>query len=354
MNEEWRKFLVAAGAEVANGAVCAIARRNGPEYALGGSFVCDLSGWSLLEFAGPDSESFLHGQLTSDVKALPHDRAQLAAYNTPRGRILATMLIWRSEDGFLAQLPDSVASAVLRRLSMFILRAKVSARDASAQYMRFGVGGPAAAEVLGSTAIPIPMVDFGVVRATAPQRSTAPSYVLRLPNDRFELVYDDPHAAAAGWEAVCQAGAIATGPAPWRWLAVRSGVADVVAETQDKFVPQMLNLELVGAVSFTKGCYPGQEIVARTQYRGEIKRRTFLAHIASESAPAPGDDVIAEGDLTQPVGSVATVAAAPGGGYDALVCLHVDLSQGATLRVRAPGGPSLALLDLPYDLPATA
>ena len=113
----------------------------------------------------------------------------------------------------------------------------------------------------------------------------------------------------------------------------------------------MLNLEMVGGISFTKGCYPGQEIVARTQYRGEIKRRTFLAHVDDGAVPAAGVPIFDAASPQQALGTVVMAAAAPSGGFDALVCLHVDLAGRAELRLGDPQGPRLYLSELPYQLP---
>ena len=352
MNEHWRQFLLAQGAELAVDEVRAFGGSNGLEHARQGAFMCDLSAHALLEFVGPDAEAFLHAQLTSDVKALPDDQCQLAAYNSPKGRILAILLLWRIAQGFAVQLPRAIADGVRKRLSMFILRSNVSVRDASLRHVRLGVGGPDALDALGMANIRVPDSDFGLL---APAATGAARYALRLPGDRFELVHPDWETAAADWRALREAGAAPSSGAPWQWLSVRSAIAEVGADTQDKFVPQMLNLELLGAVSFTKGCYPGQEIVARTQYRGEIRRRTFLAHIASERPVAAGDEVTdARTTAGAPVGILAAAAAAPGGGYDVLACLHVDLAQGAVLQVKEGDAVPLEILDLPYELPAIA
>lgn len=346
LQEPWNRFLSASGC----GTIAHAAPDHGDERGLraarDGAFLCSLSTYALCAAIGPDAETFLHGQLSSDVKALAATRSQLAAYNTPKGRMLATLLLWRIPDGFLLQLPASIAGALIKRLSMFVLRAKLKITDVSAQYVKLGVGGPQGAQVLVDCGIPLPERDCDVLPASATANGGT-RQVLRLPGHRYELVYSDVAAAQRDWTALAAKATVAA-DAPWRWLGVRSGIAEIEADTQDKYVPQMLNLELVGGVSFTKGCYPGQEIVARTQYRGEIKRRTFLAHVDAAAAPALGQDIAAAG---QTVGSVAAVAPAPGGGYDILACLHLDLAHNAALHLGAPAGPRLELQPLPYSLP---
>src|SRR5690606_26699246 len=154
------------------------------------------------------------------------------------------------------------------------------------------------------------------------------------------------------WKRWQAAGAQPGAGRAWRWLGVRSGIADIVSETQDQFVAQMRNYDLLGGVSFTKGCYPGQEIVARTQYRGEIKRRTLLFHAGTELAPAPGHPLHGERSPDQALGTVLNAAAAPGGGFDLLACVHLDLAAAGTLRLGAGDGVQLERLTLPYPLAA--
>jgi len=347
VNEQWLQFLREAGASVEDGTVRSFQGDIGLDHARSGSFICDLSAASLLAFTGPDAETFLHAQLSSDVKSLGEDRAQLSTYNTPKGRILATLLLWRTDGGFLAQLPTSIAAGVLKRLSMFILRSRVKASDASERFIRLGVGGPAAREVLTAAGIATPEEALAVTRVPLHAGAMQPELVLALPGERFELLCPDFDSARAVWSAVRGRGAHPAGTAPWQWLAVQSGIAEIGPETQDRFVPQMLNLEQAGAVSFTKGCYPGQEIVARTQYRGEIKRRTRLAHLDAIVAPLPGQDIVDARAAAQAIGSLVAVAPAPEGGYDVLACLHLELAAGAELRLGAADGPRLRLVELP-------
>ena len=352
LNEQWAGFLTNAGGSMEAGEIRSFRGDTGLHHARSGCFVCDLSGYALAAFVGLDAEAFLHGQLSNDVKALSHDQSQVAAYNTPKGRILATMLLWRNADGFLAQLPGAIAPGILKRLSMFILRSKVKATDASDRYVRFGLGGPTAAQIASAAGVLVTTGDFKVLGSHGGEHPVQPDFVLGLPSGRFEFLYSDVQAAMACWNALCARGAKPAGMAPWHWLSVQSGIAEICPETQDKFVPQMLNLELVGGVSFNKGCYPGQEIVARTQYRGEIKRRTVLAHVDSKPVPAVGEDVINAESPEQSIGSLVAVAPSPTGGYDALACLHMDLARDGELHLGEAHGPRLHLKDLPYKLPS--
>lgn len=313
--------------------------------------VCDLAqGYALIEALGPDAAAFLHGQLSSDVAALGPERAQLSTYNSPKGRVLATLLLWRSAEGFVLQLPAATAASIAKRLSMFVLRSKVRLTP-SARFIRLGLTGASAAQTLAAAEVALPHTDFGLVGAGVASAADAPDWVLRLPGTRYELVFSDAGRAVALWQRLCSAGAQAGNGAAWQWASIRSGIADIVAETQDQFVLQMLNYDLLGGVSFNKGCYPGQEIVARTQYRGETKRRTLLLHAQTQDAPVPAQSVHAVRSPGQPIGTVLAAAAAPGGGFDALACVHLDLAENSELRLGRVDGPALQRLNLPYALP---
>ena len=200
-----------------------------------------LNRYGVLAVTGTDARSFLHAQLTNDIENLPADRAALAGWCTAKGRLLATMLVIPSADGFLLQLARDIAPAVAKRLSMFVLRSKVKVSDESANLAQMGVW---------TTEWKIPDVAWegGVVR-------------VRVAEDRYLMI-------GPGLTGPC-----AKSEEAWNLAEIRAGRPFISAATQDKFVPQMVNLEMLGGVNFQKGCYPGQEIVARSQYRGEVKRR---------------------------------------------------------------------------------
>jgi folate-binding protein YgfZ len=134
----------------------------------------------------------------------------------------------------------------------------------------------------------------------------------------------------------------------WEWLEIRNGIPLLTPATQEQFVPQMANMEIIGAVNFQKGCYPGQEIVARTQYLGQSKRRMALAHVEAERPPQPGDELYASAVDAQPIGMVVNAQAAPDGGYDLLAVLQTaNISEGA-VHLKSADGPPLGIQPLPY------
>ena len=295
-----------------------------------------LADWGVIRAQGADAAMFLHGQLTQDVLHLDRAQARLAGYCSVKGRLLASFVLWRSaEDEFMLACSADLLAASLKRLSMFVLRAKCKLSDASQEVSLYGVVGAAAAAWLDEAA---PRTAWAVDAA-------GPAQVIRLP-DAMDL----PR------HLVAQPSSLPPPPGPelstadWQWLEVRSAVTRIVAATADQFVPQMVNLELVGGVDFQKGCYPGQEVVARSQYRGTLKRRAML--FDCDALPSPGQEIFHSHDPGQPAGMVANAAPGPGGGFSALVQVKLAAVAQGSLHLGSADGPLLRPLALPYAIPA--
>jgi len=295
-----------------------------------------LADWGVIRAQGVDAASFLQGQLTQDVVKLPENRACLAGYCSPKGRLLASFVAWRadSETIFLACSAD-LLPATLKRLSMFVMRAKCKLSDASAEVTLFGLAGAAAAEALGGK----------VLAASWDVLTSAAAQLIRLPDANGQ-----PRWLLAQPETTAAPALPPLSPADWSWLEVQSGVVRIVSRTVEQFVPQMVNLELVGGVNFQKGCYPGQEVVARSQYRGTLKRRAMLFDCAADLAP--GQEVFHGADPGQPAGMVALAAPRPGGGCSALVEIKLAALDSGSLHAGAADGALLVPASLPYTIPA--
>lgn len=276
---------------------------------------------------GEEAAKFLHGQLTNDFSLLGLSEARLAGFCSPKGRLLASFVGFkRAHDDILLVCSRDLLPAVLKRLSMFVLRAKLKLSDASEAFQVRGLAGTDA--------------------AAAPWRKTDGtdgSHTITL------------HPAAGQGRALWIAPAETTAPAlpalsdaRWDWLEVMSGVARVSQPVVEAFVPQMLNHESVGGVNFKKGCYPGQEVVARSQFRGTLKRRAYL--VAADAPLAAGQDVFHSSDAEQPCGTVALAAAHPDGGWNAIVSMQTSAAAGGSLHAGSAAGPQLTLLPLPYAL----
>lgn len=304
-------------------------------------FFTALEHTALLHFSGSDAGAFLHAQLTSDVGGLAFANSQYSGYCTPKGRLLASFLLWRNESGYVLQLPAVLRAAIHKRLSMYILRSRVKATDASAEYAVMGISGSGAADALRRIAGEVPKAPHDVVHGDH-------ATLLKLPTDRYQIVV--PRARADEMRLALAAQAEAGNATRWDWLDIRAGIATILPATQEEFVPQMVNFDAIGAVSFSKGCYPGQEIVARMHYLGKLKQRMVLAHVCADAIPRPGDKLYSASFGAQANGMIANAAPAPGGGHDVLAVIQTASMDAEPVHLHALDGPRLELLPLPYRI----
>ena len=348
MSERWHSELTRHGAQFSDGRVASFASGLEGSFATlqDGAVLCDLSHLGLMLATGEDAAAFLHGQFCNDVLALHEGAAQWNGWCSPKGRLLVTLLAWSGREGIYLLLPRSLQPAIQKRLQMFVLRAKVKLSDESDHWVRFGVAGPKAETLLRRAVGAVPDEPMSTLHAESCR-------LIRLSTARF-IVVASPDKAIALWQQLASDCAMPAGAAVWDWLTIQQGIITVLPETQDAFVPQMANFELVGGVSFKKGCYPGQEIVARTQYRGILKRRMMLAHLAVATAPTPGDKLFSEAFEDQAAGEIANIAPAPGGGFDMLVVAQIGAIADNNLKYAAPGGPPVSKKPLPYEVPLAA
>ncbi len=311
-------------------------------------FVAPVTELGIIAVAGDEAASFLHKQLTNDVEHLGLAEARLAGYCTPKGRLQASFLYWRDLEAVYLQLPRAIQPPLQKRLSMFVLRAKAKLRDATAEPQFaavLGLGGAKAESVLRRVVATLP---------DAPNGKTDGAFgtVIRLSNafgaPRW-LWLATEEAATSALPVLANELALG-GNQAWQLAAIHAGVPLITAATQEQFVPQMVNLELLGGVDFKKGCYPGQEIVARSQYLGKLKRRTALATVADPAARA-GDEVYSTEDPGQPCGMVVNAAPDGLGGADLLVEMKLG-AMGETVRLGGAGGPALRFGQMPYHLDA--
>jgi folate-binding protein YgfZ len=309
-------------------------------------FACRLPHLGSLCFEGPDAPTFLQGQLSSDLGQLGPGRLQRSSYNSPKGRVLADLVLWRSaqdREAVHALVAADLAPATAKRLAMFVLRAKVRVTDATTARVRLGVGGADAPAVVLRALGARPEHGSVVVHD-----DTA---LLGLPDGRVIVEVEVARA-----DAVLKAlAAHAETADPGAWLAadVRAGVPLVTAVTSDQFVPQALNLDVLGAVSFRKGCYPGQEIVARMQYLGRLKERLFAFGVDTP-APNPGTRLYAPTFGDQPCGTIVTAAPAAGDASRVLAVVQRAAVDAGDVHLGALDGPALSALPLPYDVPEPA
>lgn len=299
-----------------------------------------LSHYGLIQLTGEDAQTFLHGQITNDLRGLKDERAVFAGYCSAKGRLLADFLVFRRGGELYVMLPRALREAMQKRLAMFVLRARVRLADASDTWVALGLNGAGADVLVRESFGRVPDAPMDVVQ-------TPNGWVVRLGEQRFD-VFITPPAAPELWQD-WSARAKPVGAPAWDWLTIRAGVPVILPQTQDHFVPQMVNLEVLGGVSFNKGCYPGQEIVARSQYLGRLKRRMYLAHV--EAAAAPGSELFSPDLPGQACGMVVNAAPAPTGGTDVLAVMQVSSYASGEVRLGSPDGPRLVFQPLPYELP---
>ena len=337
----WTEFLAAQGATLADSTVAHFGAPDDElQAARDGAVLADLSHYGLIGFSGEEAQTFLHALVTNDLRKLDESAAVFAALLSPKGRMLANFLVMKRAADVLLLLPAALLPPLQKRLSMYILRAKVKARDASEEWVRLGLSGPCAAasvEALLGRAVP------GGIMSMAHGDA---AYAIRLGDERFDL-FVAPDAARAAWINLAGTHRPVGAPA-WDWLLINAGVPSVQPATQDHFVPQMANMQILGGVSFNKGCYPGQEIVARSQYLGKVKRRLHLAHV--ETLAHAGDELFSPDLADQAAGQIANAAPAPGGGFDVLAVVHGSSVEAGEVRLGSRDGPRLAFRPLPYPV----
>ena len=296
---------------------------------------CALPHLGVILAQGEEAAQFLHNQLTQDVLLLPVGQARLAAFCNAKGRVQASFVLLKtSAESVLLVLPQDLLAQTLKRLSLFVLRAKVRLSDASAQWQLQGLAGSAAHAAIGDApswqvqtqadhwTVALPQAGVGEARVPRALRLTAAGQTLP---------------AVPPLEAGL-----------WAWGEVLSAVPLITAPLFEAFVPQMLNYESVGGVNFKKGCYPGQEVVARSQFRGTLKRR--LARLWSPVGLQPGQALFSPADAEQACATVVQCAARPDGqGHDLLASGTLE-SMASGWHVDSAQGPALSLLALPYPL----
>jgi hypothetical protein len=342
--EAWQGFLEAQGAHWEDEAVAHFGDPGGDlRAAADGTILADLGERAFLAATGTEVVPFLQGQLTADVTPLEAGAPVWGAHLTPKGRVLGAPFIFplNEGEGFGLDLPADLAEALTRKLRMYVLMADVRLEEAGGSRVRLGLAGPGAAGA-AAAAIGLPEVDGGAVTAgergrAVPLPGPAPAFLVVVP----------PDSAAAAWQAAAEH-ARPVGRAPWTLARIRAGVPDPGAPVSEAFIPQELNLEPLGAISYTKGCYTGQEVVARTKHLGRLKRRLYRA--AAPEVPAAGAAVHAPED-DQARGRIVGAAPSPDGGGEVLAVLRIDTADAGSVLTAEGGSGPLDLRELPYPAP---
>jgi folate-binding protein YgfZ len=342
MNRDWQDFLAANGARISEQSVSDFGDIESERIAAREAGVlCDLSQFGVLRVSGGDAQSFLQNLLSNDIRAVTPTRAQLSSLNSAKGRMLASFIIWRIGDSYFLQLPAVLCEPIRKKLSMYVLRANVTVTDISAETVVLGLSGNVASGLLHSA--------YGESPQTLHDVTTGEyGVLLNVGRSRWQLVTSPQHAIRI-WNQFRSA-IRPVGSGCWDWLNIMEGLPVILPPTQEQFVAQMVNFDLVDGVSFNKGCYPGQEIVARTRYLGKLKRRMYLAHVDCVDPPAAGNELYSADMNGQSTGMIVNSAVSPDGGYDVLAVVQISSAEAHPICIGSLGGAELSFLTLPYAL----
>lgn len=345
MKAEWQTFLENAGAEIENNTVASFGNIPREQRIIhSGLVMCDLSHLGLIAVSGDDASDFLQGQLTNDIRDVSPQHSQLSAYCTPKGRMLSNFRIFKRDDVFYMQLPRTQLEETMKRLRMFILMSKVSFEDSSDSLQHIGVSGPNAIEQLSSHIQQLPEQVNDVSQS---DKLT----IVKLPgaHPRFEI-YGDFDDISALWKKL-DVHTAPIGAGPWALIDILAGIPTIYPETSEAFVPQMVNMQIIDGVSFQKGCYTGQEIVARMQYLGKLKRQMYHVYVKTNDEVKVGDTLFsADSTSGQGTGTIVDAQAdAVDGGYEALAVINISDAETGQLKLHDENGADIEIRELPYS-----
>lgn len=338
--------MVQQGARMDTGDIPEVTRFDTPEgnNHFPASFVAPLTDCGLIQVTGEEAAHFLHNQLTNDVEHLTETEARLAGYCSPKGRLLATFLMWKSADTIQLQLPYQMQAAIQKRLQMFVLRAKVKLTDVTPSSITLGLAGQSASAALVSWFPEIPAQPYAKITS---EQGTLIRLADALDAPRY-LWLTTADIAEKAWPQLTRTLSPAA-PHVWRRTDILAGIPRITLSTQEQFVPQMVNFELIGGVNFKKGCYPGQEIVARSQYLGKLKRRMMLASIDSLQVK-PGMEIFSSMDREQPCGMIVNAECNGESSMDCLVEIKSASINEGSVHLGSSEGPPLRFGILPYSV----
>jgi len=341
MKPEWKSLLEDVGAEFTDNTVINYGNEERERRIITtGETLCDLSHLGLIAVYGEQASEFLQNMLSNDIHQVDKNHSQLNSLCTQKGRMLSNFRIFRRDETYYMRLPQDLLEPTLKRLKMFVLMSKATLEDASNALVRFGYAGPDADQELQSYLGAIPAE---VDEVTEKSDVT----VIRVPGTlpRFEI-YGELEKMESLWNHL-NVKAAPVGHDAWALLDILAGIPSVHEATSEAFVPQMANMQLLNGLSFKKGCYPGQEIVARMQYLGKLKRRMYLLDIQGSTIPSAGDEVYGE-DTSQPVGQIVDARRNSNGGIAGLAVLQISSAEKGSLKLAEDQSVSLA--ELPYAL----
>lgn len=346
MNNDWKNYLLSKGAQhTEENAFRFDDDASSNLKADNTDIICDLSQFSTLVIAGDDATDFMQGQFTNDTEKVDDNNSQLNAFCNNKGRMIANFRLFRYQQNYFFSLKNTLVEQSIQHLQNYILRSQVAIQDVSEQLIHLGISGKNAEKLLS------PFIEINNLEIDSVSQNE--NYIIIRAADshgkspRYEIFCSFEHATKL-WEAVSTS-AEAVNSATWNYLNIQAGLPFIDSNTSEEFVPQMANMDLVNGVSFTKGCFTGQEIVARMHYLGKLKKRCFKVHIASEDKPETGDKLFAENAKAgQNTGMIIQAEKNPESGYDALAVLQIADTE-SNLFLNDADGPVVTVKELPYS-----
>jgi len=341
MTETWTYYLQKTGAQFENNTLIHFGQPDEErQQAVEGDIITDLSHFSLIKITGNDAVTFLQGQFTNDVKQVTDKQSQLSAWCSAKGRIMVNFRLFKRDEAYYLLLPQESLENILKRLRMFVLRADVKLEPVSETLLRLGMAGTKSTQILTDCLGFAPPTDIDA-SVTA---NNITILTIRGPQPRYLIFTENLQTL---WECATKI-AHPIGASAWQLLDILAGIPQIVPVTAEEFVPQMVNYQAIGGVSFKKGCYTGQEIVARMQYLGTLKRRMYLARINTNTPPQPGDALYVNNN-EQNVGKIVNAQIHPNGGVVVLAIIQIS-HETKEIFLQDQPDKYLQLMDLPYSL----
>ncbi len=342
MSDRWQDFLEDQGVTPGDDGYTHSGAENVDAFQkLSGDTICDLTHYAFVHAGGPDSGDFLQNQLTNDVESLDDGRATMAGYCNPKGRLICLFRIWRDGDGFVLQLPENLREASIERLRKYVLRARVEF-GIRPEHAAFGVCGKTVAKALERITGALPARENGLVRGGG-------LTIIRIAGDgrpRYQVTGPARDCMTA-WQKLTRHATV-VGSWTWARLDILAGIPNITSATSELFIPQMVNLDRLDSVNFKKGCYPGQEIVARMHYLGNLKQRMGRFRADTDIRPMPGDRVHSrDGGAT---GTVVDAQPGAGTGWDLLAVVRITDFDQQTLYLNGENGVKLFQQGVPYGV----
>ncbi|WP_210397557.1 YgfZ/GcvT domain-containing protein [Motiliproteus sediminis] len=300
-----------------------------------------LNSHRVLHLHGPDTEKFLQGQVTCDLNQLTADHSLMGANCTPKGNVISAFrLLQLAPHNLLLRVNDAIADAALANLRKYIVFSKAELDDGADSWGGIGLGGQTAAAVIAQAL-------GGCPAEVEQQYAFEQGVVVRVPGElpRYEI-WASRERIQPLWD---QLGSALARVAPnfWRAQEARAGLIELDADSVDSYLPHMLNLQAVAGISFTKGCYTGQEVVARLQYRGKLKKLLYAATVTAKDA-TPGQ--LLHSDTRSSAGKVLAVIPQEDGSQLLQAVINKGEADAGALRLEAADGPAVTLLPHPYSI----